>query len=305
MVVMSRTSPYATIVAAIATKTALTKRQFRLADLAKRENNDQLARAIRAQADNGARVNGTQIVELPPVGTLDETWKSLGFPSHPYDGKPNYEVSGIHRRLSAALRSIQTRGFDGGDFTFSEVVADSREFLWESTRGVWGDRHWRVTGTISLSQSEIVVTDTVVSVKSTRASDAGAAVWTAFVGGPLNNVVGRRLKWVFAVIGGRLLNEGHAAVGSFDLVSDELTEQEVDEYHDLHPSPTAAFVDSAGNRVVLVDDGYGSGALHGTAGWPNEAETKLVTALIQIAWGYFTPCEEAFGSIPRSEREDF
>lgn len=306
MMVMSRTSPYATVMAAISTQRALTKRQFRLADLADREENTTLAQEIRARANTHANVNGTRIVELPPVGTLGDLWKKLGFKFDVYQDVEQFEVVGIHRRLAAALRSIRTRGFDAGDFTFGEEVeVGSREFLWESTRGAWGDRHWRVTGTISLSQSEIQVTDTIVSVKSTRGGDAGVDVWTAFVGGPLNAVVSARLKWVVAVIGGRLIHEGHVAVDSFGLVSDKLTEQEVNEYHDLHPSPTTAFKDSAGNRVVLVDDGYGSGALHGTAGWPNEAETKLVTTLAQIAWGYFTPCEEAFGSIPRSEREDF
>lgn len=154
---------------------------------------------------------------------------------------------GILRRAQAGLRSILRRGFATSEIVIS-LAADELGFHsleWTSERGVWSDRPWRVTARVQVTPRGVTVLDPMVEVGSRESQEH-----TAFTGRVLEPLLAERLNWALAIIGGRVTAP-----------TDELTEEEVDSFHDLHPSPVAAFRGHTGGRVVLEDDEWGSGWL--------------------------------------------
>ena len=152
---------------------------------------------------------------------------------------------GILRRAQAGLRSILQRGFAAREIVVSRKADESgfHSFEWTSEGGVWSDRPWRVTARVSMTPRGVIILDPVVEVGSRSSQER-----TAFTGRVLEPLLAERLNWVVAIIGARVSEP-----------TDDLTAVEVDMFHDLHPSPVAAFTSHTGGRVVLADDDYGSG----------------------------------------------
>lgn len=158
---------------------------------------------------------------------------------------------GILRRAQAGICSILRRGFAAREIIVSREADESgfHSFEWTSEGGVWSDRPWRVTARVSMTPRGVIVLDPVVEVRSRSSQER-----TAFTGRVLEPLLAERLNWVIGVFGARVSEP-----------TDDLTAEEVDSFHDLHPSPVAAFTSHTGGRVVLEDDDYGSGwlATHG------------------------------------------
>lgn len=238
---------------------------MRRANLAAREGNWVLAKGLREKAEALVPTIPSQLIKLPDAETLDEAYAALGFLPHP-QGDGWIDVRGIYRRLNAAVTSIRSRGFSARDIKMGVQGSDGfRSFLWESDGGCWTPRHWRVTGNVARRGDKVVATNVVVAVKSSASAEEGRVEWTAFRGRALNRLIGRRLTEILSVIGARALVYGENPLASpNDVTIDSLTDEERRSYHDLHPSPAAAFV-AFGSRVVLWDDNSGSGSLEGTA----------------------------------------
>jgi len=249
-----------------------------------------------------AAVGGTELVELPLAGTLDELWIVLGF--EPEDGPV-----GVHRRLAAALSSIARRGTSEGEFSLGGRPTDARRpFVWESFAGRWGRRHWRVTGQLRLIDGRLAASQVVVAVESTARREKEAIIeWTAFYGGPLNTIIAERLNWVTAQFAARRLQDQDWSLPA-GWSRSPLTEDEEACYHDLHTSPVAAWETPTG-RIVLEDDGDGSARLT-TGVWVYDPEVgyvvkvgeppaEAVVDLIGLFWAK-APKSEVDQSIPAS-----
>lgn len=158
---------------------------------------------------------------------------------------------GILRRAQAGVRSICRRGFDARQIFVSREADESgfHSFEWTSSGGVWSRRPWLVTARVTMTPRGVILLDPVVEIGSQASQER-----TAFTGRVLEPLLTERLNWAIAIIGARVSEP-----------TDDLTEEEVDSFHDLHPSPVAAFMSHTGGRVVLNDDDYGSGwlAIHG------------------------------------------
>lgn len=247
---MARSIKIETVTAVIARRAAL----LRCAELSEREGNFSLAENLRRKAQE---INPTQIVELPDAGSLDDLWAAVGGTRHDGGGRPWWETSGIWRRLAAATRSIASRGTDSHDFAIDHPQANGfAPFCWESNGGAWGHRHWRVTGLLALRGEQLVVVDSTIAVESTARLDREAvSEWTAFRGRALDVFLAERLGWVLAQFAARDLAKGEIRIEGWE--ESLLTEGEEEAYHDLHPSPVAAWETTTG-RVVLEDDACGS-----------------------------------------------
>jgi hypothetical protein len=258
-------------------------RQYRQALLAEQAGNSELAAQLLARIGVSTRIEGVDYVDLPIGDTMDEVWLSLGFTQASAGW---WEVDGIYKRLAAAISSIKKRGFGNDEITFGPVDwRGFQEFTWESLGGYWNSRHWRVTGKLRYSRQKIQVTDTVIVVKGVKAEkEEGRIEWTAFrtEGNALNDVLSSRLLDVFMAVGARLLARRLAPLYENDIVLlGVLTDEERDSYHDLHPSPVAAFVVYNGEqRIVLWDDDCGSAWLEGDTRY-------FQSELVQIALSYY------------------
>ncbi len=166
----------------------------------------------------------------------------------PTDFSMEVPQEGILRRAQAGLRSILRRGFAASEIVVSREADESgfHSLEWTSEGGVWSDRPWRVTAKVTMTPRGVVVLDPRVEVGSRQTQER-----TAFTGRVLEQLLAERLNWVVGIIGARVSEP-----------TDDLTEEEVDSFHDLHPSPMKAFRAHTGGRVVLEDDDYGSGWLN-------------------------------------------
>lgn len=142
--------------------------------------------------------------------------------------------------------------------------------------GHWTSRTWSVKARVRLDYAAVTArcTDTELTVVSNSSAEQ-----TTFIGGPLDDILTARVTEVLTVNGARL-SEPNV----------RLTSDEIDAYHDLHPSPAKAWIDPFGHRVVLHDDDYGVGFLdiQGTpmslltcdfllAGWQQAQSTGVYT----------------------------
>ena len=211
-----------------------------------------------------AQINPEQyeVVLLPEAENVPQMWDVLGFPweearPHPEGGfyAPGRLLEGVYKRLGAAILSIEKRGTDHLDFQVGPRAGTHRRFLWESTGGVWTRRHWRVEGNLEVG-SDLKVTGVAIEVESS----ARKGEWTRFEGSrALDALLQERLNWVIPQFGARLLYEQELVPEGWQ--GSPLTEEEVEEYHDLHTSPIAAWSTPNG-RVLFEDDEYGSAYLH-------------------------------------------
>lgn len=212
-----------------------------------------------------AQINPEQyeVISLPDVPDIREMWEALGFPweearPHPEGGlyAPGRHLEGVYKRLGAALHSIERRGTDHLDFQVGPRAGTHRRFLWESRRGVWTRRHWRVQGQVEQTGGDLVVKEVTIEVESS----ARKGEWTRFEGSKaLNSLLEERLNWVIAQFGARLLHQHELVPEGWEV--SPLTDEEVEAYHDLHTSPVAAWSTPKG-RVLFEDDNYGSAYLH-------------------------------------------
>ena len=214
-------------------------------------------------------IKNLETIQLPEADSLEEVWDSLGFVPDEWGNRP---ISGIYRRLQAAVMSISRRGTNRCEF-WQEVWYScgvqlrSRKFAWESLGGVWGSRHWRVEGVVVIDDDKqtITVKDVTVMVESTACRKEGVSQWTAFTGRALDAFIGDRLGWVLAHWGARILEETDLTPQGWRRV--KLTKSEREQWSDLHTHPVAAWKVGRGEarrRVVLEDDDYGSAWLQGT-----------------------------------------
>ena len=264
---------------AIISVTDLERRRAALqhqAELAERERNFPLAQELTHRADAVGTVSGTQVVQLPLAGTLDELWEELGFGVlYPGTEWSRREPVGIHRRLAAGLSSIMRRGTTSRGFTLGSPLADGRRpFVWESTCGRWTARHWRVSGLLDFTDDRLVADEVIVAVKSTAALEQeGRVEWTAFIGGPLNSILTERLNWVTAQFAARDLLWGGWKLEGW--APEPLTEEEEGQKYDSNPHPVGKWVTPHG-LVVLDDDQDGSAWL--------DAPAPAVEELVCLFW---------------------
>ncbi len=258
---------------------AAVRRSLQLANLAERDGNPSLARTLRHKASVTGNATNSTIVELPHAQSLYELWDRLGFTYSEDASHRRYVINGIYRRFAAAMKSIESRGFDGSEIQIGAVEGFWHPFRWESERGRWGSRHWVVTGWLKSGAGKLTAKNVTVSVKSSAAAEEGRTEWTIFRGGPLNSVIAERLAWVLGVLAVRLLER--KLISSPHFAASQLTEEERGEYHDLHPSPSSAWV-HASVRVVLEDDCDGRGFLRFEKGGSSEAQERLKGILIAL-----------------------
>jgi hypothetical protein len=187
----------------------------------------------------------TDMVELPTADSEEEMWRALGFeelpPRYPDQKFVEFDVQGVYKRLMAGIRSLRMRGFHS-----SEIIVSDGHLCWESTSGFWSRRSWTVTARVKRDDMNVVCSDVSIEVKS---ADQQSAEGTIFTGGALDVILERRLAWAVPIIGARATEP-----------TTSLTDEEVDAYHDLHPSPVKAWSNGTG-RVVLEDDDHGSAHL--------------------------------------------
>lgn len=157
----------------------------------------------------------------------------------------NAEVSGIERRLVAGVRSMRERGFSSDELGTTSFQVDGwHRLTWDSRGGLFGTRPWVIEAEIRLENGRLGVREVTFAVTSPRTGET-----TTWAGGCLPGLVSQRLVEVLGVIGARISEP-----------TGDLTKEEVEAYHNLHPSPVKAFKDASG-RVVLEDDDWGSGFL--------------------------------------------
>ena len=215
-----------------------------------------------------SNIKNLETIQLPEADSLEEAWDSLGFTPDEWGNRP---ISGVYRRLQAAVMSIARRGTTRRHFhqeveRWARRQCRSRPFAWESLGGVFGDRHWRVEGTVVIDDDAqtIAVKDVTVMVESSARREEGVSEWTAFTGRALDAFIGDRLGWVLAQWGARILEETDLTPMGWRRV--KLTKDERLGWSDLHTHPVAAWKVGRGDasrRVVLKDDDYGSAWLQG------------------------------------------
>lgn len=191
----------------------------------------------------------------------------MNFVPLPNDFDAALPQEGILRRAAAGIRSLLARGFASTDI-FIDPTADENgltALYWTSSGGVWSARPWSVSAMVTLTPGCVRVQDPTLMVGS--AQNAGPK--TAYKGRTLRPVLEHRLEEVLQVIGARVTEP-----------NDDLTEEEVEAYHNLHPSPERAFRSPEDGRVVLWDNAYGQGSVVKTA----DPAEGLLQQLLEAGW---------------------
>lgn len=222
---------------------------------------------------HAGQLPGVDYVKVPAMASVEEAYTCLGY-KYSRDLR-EWVLEGVWRRLNAAVKSIRSRGF----FDRQMKLVGSR-FVWESERGHWKSRHWRVEGDFALADDgRVKITNAVIFVKGLAAEQEGRIEWSGFTceGGALNSLVARRLYEVLGVIGARLICK--KVVVTAMIMRGDLTDEEYDRRHDIHPSPVFALLQD-GHRVVLYDNEYGQAWLKG------DTESPIVADLIRAAVEY-------------------
>lgn len=253
----------------------------RLAILAESEGNERLAVQLLSQLHQLPEKSGTEFVRLPNAGSLDELWAVLGMNAQ--DGR--FEVTGVFRRLAAAVSSIRERGFDNREFVLG---CEGRErwlpFAWESEGGAWTPRHWRVTGRLRLLSGRPIVLDSEVAVESSAARKEGRSEWTVFSGGPLNTILAEKLGWVFAHQGAALLSrekEIHESWTPLPLSDEERAEYD-SVYNVLSALGWKSHPDAPTARVILASDSWGKTYISSPPEMYRPDLTKMLAQLRQL-----------------------
>ncbi len=205
-------------------------------------------------------------------------------------------LDGIFTRLKAGVSSILDRGIRQHELAVGVRAKGRASFVWDSDSGCWSQRHWRVTGVMSVVDGHLAVDDVVVAVASTSTDE-----WTAFVGGSLNAIMTDRLRQVVAKFAAYWIQRGEVTADGWS--DSPFNEEELARSCSEYVTHPEAAWETPHGRIVLQDDDYGVGRLTGTLTggpdeWDPEPPAQAVRQLIELWWQNVSVTEQLDDGLP-------